>query len=61
MSEVSSPCIRECALDEDKICRGCRRSIEEIMQWSRAGNEQKRQILARVAASRAQEASAIVG
>lgn len=61
MSEVRSPCIRKCALDEQEICLGCRRSIGEIMQWSRADNEQKRQILARVAARRAREASATPG
>lgn len=54
MSAVNSPCVRECALDQDEICLGCLRSIEEIMQWSGADNKQKRQILARVESRRQQ-------
>ncbi|WP_116473255.1 DUF1289 domain-containing protein [Zobellella maritima] len=61
MSEVRSPCTKKCTLDENEICLGCRRSIGEIMQWSRADNEQKRQILARVAARRTREASTTSG
>jgi predicted Fe-S protein YdhL (DUF1289 family) len=45
MPDISSPCIRNCCLDEDDICIGCSRSIEEILQWGDAGNEQKLQIL----------------
>ncbi|HED35124.1 MAG TPA: DUF1289 domain-containing protein [Gammaproteobacteria bacterium] len=42
---VPSPCIRNCCLDEDDICLGCFRSIEEIMQWSQASENTKRCIL----------------
>tara|TARA_R110000772_G_scaffold234475_1_gene346049 strand:- start:275 stop:397 length:123 start_codon:yes stop_codon:yes gene_type:complete len=27
-----SPCIGICQLDENKICLGCKRTIEEIME-----------------------------
>lgn len=42
---VESPCIRNCALDEDDICFGCHRSIEEICAWGEASNEKRREIL----------------
>ena len=45
---VPSPCISVCELDEHQICRGCLRSVDEIMRWSRAGDEEKRSILALV-------------
>lgn len=43
---VNSPCIKQCALDEDDICRGCYRSMSEINGWGDKSDEQKRQILA---------------
>ncbi|MUH72643.1 DUF1289 domain-containing protein [Psychrosphaera haliotis] len=33
--EVSSPCIRNCCLDEKNVCIGCYRDINEIMAWSK--------------------------
>lgn len=29
-----SPCVRMCTLDDDDICIGCGRSLEEIKGWS---------------------------
>lgn len=29
-----SPCILICTLDEDKICLGCGRSLEQISAWA---------------------------
>ncbi|RKZ83211.1 MAG: DUF1289 domain-containing protein [Gammaproteobacteria bacterium] len=47
MSEISSPCVRNCCLDTNNICLGCFRSIEEIMKWSNVetNSQQKQQIL----------------
>jgi predicted Fe-S protein YdhL (DUF1289 family) len=33
-----SPCIKQCRLNENKVCVGCGRSIDEIKQY---GNENK--------------------
>jgi len=30
---IPSPCIRNCCLDDEDICLGCFRSLEEICQW----------------------------
>ena len=30
---TESPCIKVCILDEQQQCRGCGRSIQEIMDW----------------------------
>jgi len=30
---IASPCVRECGLDDDGVCRGCGRLREEIRQW----------------------------
>jgi uncharacterized protein len=42
---VASPCIDICRLDELGLCVGCRRTIEEIAEWSRASEARRREIL----------------
>jgi predicted Fe-S protein YdhL (DUF1289 family) len=44
-ADVPSPCIDICRLDGQGLCIGCRRTIEEIMEWPRAGTARKREIL----------------
>lgn len=29
-----SPCIQACTLDDDSICLGCRRTLQEIIDWA---------------------------
>jgi predicted Fe-S protein YdhL (DUF1289 family) len=48
---VESPCIDLCTLDDNDICVGCFRSIDEICAWAGAAEEQRRLIL-RAAAGR---------
>jgi len=30
-----SPCLGICALDEELVCLGCRRTVDEIKSWAR--------------------------
>jgi len=46
---VPSPCIDVCRLDARGWCIGCRRTIEEITEWSRASEARRREILREVA------------
>jgi len=46
---VSSPCVRNCCLDEHDVCLGCFRNVNEIIAWGNANDAQKRQILENVA------------
>lgn len=50
--DVDSPCVRNCSLDEQRICRGCFRHLDEIMSWPDASEALRRDILERVAARR---------
>ncbi|MGE7958818.1 DUF1289 domain-containing protein [Pseudomonas sp. NPDC089530] len=43
---VSSPCVSICALDDDDICTGCQRTVDEITRWSRMDNAERREVLA---------------
>jgi len=42
---IISPCVRNCCLNEEDICLGCFRSIDEILQWSNATAQQKQKII----------------
>jgi hypothetical protein len=39
---VKSPCVNICALDDDDVCTGCQRTVEEITRWSRMTNDERR-------------------
>jgi uncharacterized protein len=42
---IESPCVRNCCLDDDNICLGCFRSIDEIKQWGLANHHERLLIL----------------
>ena len=48
-SAAKSPCIDVCRLDARGLCIGCRRTIDEITEWSRASEARRREILRNVA------------
>jgi predicted Fe-S protein YdhL (DUF1289 family) len=54
---VASPCVRDCCLDENEVCMGCGRTLQDILQWHAASDEEREAILlaakARVAERRA--------
>ena len=43
--DTTSPCVRNCCLDEEDVCLGCNRSIEEIIRWGESGDEERLAIL----------------
>jgi len=45
LDAVPSPCVRNCCLNEDEICLGCFRSIDEITDWNHASNDERLKIL----------------
>ncbi|MBC7952059.1 MAG: DUF1289 domain-containing protein [Rhodospirillaceae bacterium] len=50
---VESPCISLCHMDpETGTCEGCGRTLEEIRAWKLADDDQKSEILNRVAERR---------
>jgi uncharacterized protein len=42
---MSSPCIRNCCLNEEDVCLGCFRSLLEIIGWADADNITRQIIL----------------
>jgi predicted Fe-S protein YdhL (DUF1289 family) len=53
---VESPCTNVCRMDGE-TCIGCYRTLDEIVRWSAASDDEKRQILDAVAVRRAQDSS----
>ena len=47
-TEVPSPCIRQCALDDNQVCLGCGRTLDEIRRWAGMANEEKAQVWQRL-------------
>jgi uncharacterized protein len=48
---IPSPCNNVCVLDpESGLCRGCKRTISEIVAWAAASDDEKRRILAELPA-----------
>jgi len=42
---VQSPCVSNCCLDNDDICLGCHRSLDEITGWHSADRKKRLQNL----------------
>ena len=42
---LDSPCVRNCCLDDEDICLGCGRSLQEITRWSTSSDAGKQVIL----------------
>ena len=44
-SKIASPCVSLCCLDEDDVCMGCLRHINEITGWHGMNDNEKRELL----------------
>ncbi len=42
---IKSPCVSQCCLDEQDVCVGCFRHIDEITGWHGANDSRRQQIL----------------
>ena len=46
---VRSPCVAVCALDDNDVCIGCHRTGDEILRWTSMTNDERRQVLEKIA------------
>jgi len=44
-TSIESPCIRQCCLNNDDICLGCFRALDDITQWAYYSNPEKQHAL----------------
>ena len=54
----ASPCIQVCTLDDAELCQGCRRTLQEIVNWSRLSADEQRAVIAQLPARRSAPAGA---
>jgi len=45
MNNIISPCVRNCCLNEQDVCLGCFRSLEEIRHWNASTDASKAKVL----------------
>ncbi|QJR79782.1 DUF1289 domain-containing protein [Alteromonas pelagimontana] len=50
-----SPCVRRCCLNQQDVCMGCFRTLEEILIWSSASDSIRTEILQRCAVRKHQD------
>lgn len=43
---IESPCTNVCVIDESGYCEGCRRTLDEIAEWSSYSPAERRRIIA---------------
>lgn len=55
---MDSPCIASCKLNADKICLGCFRHIEEIVDWNKKSEPEQLAIYQAIAIRQQQLAAA---
>lgn len=44
-----SPCTEICTLDDDNICLGCHRTLDEIVRWASMSAAEQRSVIAALA------------
>ena len=44
-STITSPCVRNCCLDENDVCLGCGRELQEILRWQQSTSAEREIIL----------------
>lgn len=44
-TQVPSPCVGICCPDENDICMGCLRTMQEVTLWWEMSNDDKRALL----------------
>lgn len=47
---VPSPCVRVCTLNDDDVCIGCKRTVDEIKAWRGMSPDAKRALLRKIEA-----------
>lgn len=44
-NEIASPCVGICQLDQQKLCIGCQRDVDEIRNWMIMSKQEKMTVL----------------
>ena len=45
ISSVERPCIKKCCLNENDVCLGCFRTLDDMRTWHKSSKEEKIKML----------------
>jgi predicted Fe-S protein YdhL (DUF1289 family) len=48
VAPVESPCIKVCVLDDQQVCIGCKRTLDEIVAWGSLSDDARMNVLERL-------------
>jgi len=48
IKEISSPCVGVCQYNNEEICSGCFRTVEEISQWTTISDSEREKIMSQL-------------
>jgi predicted Fe-S protein YdhL (DUF1289 family) len=48
VAPVDSPCIKVCVLDDQQVCIGCKRTLDEIVAWGSLSDDARLNVLERL-------------
>jgi predicted Fe-S protein YdhL (DUF1289 family) len=50
MKKIKSPCTGNCTASSlgDEICKGCKRTFDEVRLWNALDEQQKQQVIKRI-------------
>lgn len=43
--KVETPCVKICIIDDDGLCVGCARTLDEIAGWGTFSNERRQAVM----------------
>jgi uncharacterized protein len=52
---ITSPCIKECRLNDVEVCMGCHRTLTEIMDWPHMTDRERRTVYINIITRESQE------
>jgi hypothetical protein len=48
LREIRSPCLKKCVLEDNNVCGACKRTLQEITNWTKLKNSDKKVIWERI-------------
>ncbi|BAJ03019.1 DUF1289 domain-containing protein [Shewanella violacea] len=58
---IHSPCVAKCGLNDEDICMGCYRTIDEIVAWGTGDDGFKADVWVKLAKRKAEQAKGELG
>mgnify|MGYP001373311928 CR=1 FL=1 len=45
IKEINSPCVGVCQYNNEEVCSGCFRTVDEISKWTTISNDEREKIM----------------